>query len=43
MNELQTKIGQIGVVPVIKLNNPTRDAVKLADALCAGALQEMQA
>ena len=38
MNELQTKIGQIGVVPVIKLNNPTRDAVKLADALCAGGV-----
>ena len=38
MNELQTKVGQIGVVPVIKLNNPTRDAVKLADALCAGGV-----
>ena len=38
MNELQTKIGEIGVVPVIKLNNPTRDAVKLADALCAGGV-----
>ena len=38
MNALQTKISQIGVVPVIKLNNPTRDAVKLADALCAGGV-----
>ena len=38
MNELQKTIGQIGVVPVIKLNNPTRDAKPLADALCAGGL-----
>ena len=38
MNELQKKIGEIGVVPVIKLNNPTRDAKPLADALCAGGL-----
>lgn len=38
MNELQTKIGQIGIVPVIKLNNPQRDAKPLADALCAGGV-----
>ena len=38
MNELQQKIGQIGVVPVIKLNNPQRDAKPLADALCAGGV-----
>ncbi len=38
MNELQSKISQIGVVPVIKLNNPTRDAKPLADALCAGGV-----
>ncbi|MBR7122314.1 MAG: bifunctional 4-hydroxy-2-oxoglutarate aldolase/2-dehydro-3-deoxy-phosphogluconate aldolase [Oscillospiraceae bacterium] len=38
MNELQIKIGQIGVVPVIKLNNPRRDAKPLADALCAGGV-----
>ena len=38
MNELQKKISQIGVVPVIKLNNPTRDAKPLADALCAGGV-----
>ena len=38
MNELQKTIGEIGVVPVIKLNNPTRDAKPLADALCAGGL-----
>ena len=38
MNELQNKISQIGVVPVIKLSNPTRDAKPLADALCAGGV-----
>ena len=38
MNELQQKISQIGIVPVIKLNNPTRDAKPLADALCAGGV-----
>ena len=38
MNELQQKIFDIGVVPVIKLNNPQRDAKPLADALCAGGM-----
>ena len=38
MNDLQKKISQIGVVPVIKLTNPERDAVPLADALCAGGV-----
>ncbi len=38
MNELQKKISQIGVVPVIKLANPQRDAKPLADALCAGGV-----
>ena len=38
MNELQKRISQIGVVPVIKLNNPQRDAKLLADALCAGGV-----
>ena len=38
MNELQKKISQIGVVPVIKLTNPQRDAAPLADALCAGGM-----
>ena len=38
MNELQKKIQQIGVVPVIKLTNPQRDAKPLADALCAGGM-----
>ena len=38
MNDLQQKISQIGVVPVIKLSNPQRDAKPLADALCAGGV-----
>ena len=38
MNELQKKISDIGIVPVIKLNNPARDAKLLADALCAGGV-----
>ena len=38
MNELQQKVSAIGVVPVIKLTNPTRDAGPLSDALCAGGV-----
>ena len=38
MNELNTRISQIGVVPVIKINDPERDAAPLARALCAGGL-----
>ena len=38
MNELQKRIQEIGVVPVIKLNNPTRDAAPLAKALIAGGV-----
>ena len=38
MNELQQKISAIGVVPVIKLTNPTRDAGPLSDALYAGGV-----
>ena len=38
MNELQKTISEIGVVPVIKLNNPQRDAKLLADALGAGGV-----
>ena len=38
MNDLQQKISQIGVVPVIKLSNPLRDAAPLSDALCAGGV-----
>jgi Entner-Doudoroff aldolase len=35
---INERISQIGVVPVIKLNNPQRDAVPLAKALCEGGL-----
>ena len=38
MNDLQKKISDIGVVPVIKLNNPERDAANLAKALCEGGI-----
>ena len=38
MNEMQKKVSAIGVVPVIKLTNPTRDAGPLSDALCAGGV-----
>ena len=38
MNELQQKVSAVGVVPVIKLTNPQRDAAPLADALCAGGV-----
>ncbi len=36
MKNINEMIFEIGVVPVIKLNNPERDAVNLAKALCAG-------
>ncbi len=36
MNTINERIRAIGVVPVIKLNNPERDAAPLARALCAG-------
>ena len=38
MNAMNTAISQIGVVPVIKLNNPERDAANLGKALCAGGV-----
>ena len=38
MNEMNTKISAIGVVPFIKLNNPERDAAPLAKALCEGGV-----
>ena len=38
MNAISEKIMSIGVVPVIKLNNPERDAVALADALVKGGV-----
>lgn len=38
MNELDTKISEIGIVPVVRLNHPERDAVALAEALCEGGV-----
>ena len=38
MNSVFEKISEIGVVPVIKLNNPKKDAVGLANALCDGGI-----
>ena len=38
MNNINTRISEIGVVPVIKLTNPERDAAPLAKALCEGGL-----
>ena len=38
MNEFNAKIAEIGIVPVIKLNNPERDAGALAKALCDGGV-----
>lgn len=38
MNTFNQKISDIGVVPVIRLGNPERDAVPLAKALCAGGV-----
>ena len=38
MNAMNEAISKIGIVPVIKLSNPERDAVPLAKALCAGGV-----
>ena len=38
MNAFNQKISDIGVVPVIKLSHPERDAAPLAKALCAGGV-----
>lgn len=38
MNQMLAQISEIGVVPVIKLNHPERDAAPLACALCAGGV-----
>jgi len=35
---INERVSAIGVVPVIKLNNPERDAAPLAKALCAGGV-----
>ncbi len=38
LNDIDKKIAETGVVPVIKLANPERDAEPLAEALCAGGV-----
>ena len=38
MNTMNERISSIGVVPVIKLNHPERDAADLGRALCAGGV-----
>lgn len=38
MNPMNQRISEIGVVPVIKLSNPERDAAPMAKALCAGGV-----
>ncbi len=38
MDKVSQAISDIGVVPVIKLSNPERDAAPLAKALCAGGV-----
>ena len=38
MNEFNSRIAEIGIVPVIKLNNPDRNAAPLAKALCEGGV-----
>ncbi|MBR0160241.1 MAG: bifunctional 4-hydroxy-2-oxoglutarate aldolase/2-dehydro-3-deoxy-phosphogluconate aldolase [Oscillospiraceae bacterium] len=38
MNAMNERISAIGVVPVIKLNHPERDAAALGKALCAGGV-----
>lgn len=38
MNAMNEAISKIGVVPVIKLDNPEKDAAPLAKALCAGGV-----
>ena len=38
MTEMNQRISEIGIVPVIKLNHPERDAAPLAKALCEGGI-----
>ena len=38
MSNINQRISAIGVVPVIKLSHPERDAAPLAHALCAGGI-----
>jgi len=38
MNNINDRISKIGIVPVIKLNHPERDAAPLAKTLCASGI-----
>ena len=38
MKPIDLQIANLGILPVIKLSHPQRDAAPLADALCAGGL-----
>ena len=38
MKNINARIQSIGIIPVIKLDNPERDAVPLAKALCEGGI-----
>lgn len=38
MSDINKRISQVGLIPVIRLNNPQRDAVPLARALCEGGV-----
>ncbi|MBQ3084318.1 MAG: bifunctional 4-hydroxy-2-oxoglutarate aldolase/2-dehydro-3-deoxy-phosphogluconate aldolase [Clostridia bacterium] len=38
MQNVNQRVSEIGIVPVIKLSNPERDAAPLAKALCAGGV-----
>lgn len=38
MDSIAEKISEVGIVPVIKLKNPERDAVNLAKSLCKGGI-----
>ena len=38
MNKIEEAIARVGIVPVIKLTHPERDAAPLARALCAGGV-----
>ena len=38
MDSIAERISEVGIVPVIKLKNPERDAVNLAKSLCKGGI-----
>ena len=38
MDSVAERISEVGIVPVIKLKNPERDAVNLGKSLCKGGI-----